>query len=77
MRIMSNEEKKARELVEKFENVTRPLFKDSKVLTHIHPEHAKQCAIIAVDLVLDNLEDHTGEEIKCWQEIKRIIKEEL
>ena len=33
-----------------------------------------QCALIAVDLVLDNLEDHTGEDIKYYQEVKQEIE---
>ena len=35
---------------------------------------AKQCALIAVDEILDNLEDHTGKDIKFYNEVKNEIE---
>jgi hypothetical protein len=35
---------------------------------------AKQCALIAVDEVLDNLEDHTGKDIKFYNQVKQEIE---
>lgn len=34
---------------------------------------AQQCALITVNEILNNLEDHTGEDIKYWQEVKNEI----
>ena len=36
-------------------------------------EQAKRCALLLCDYVLDNLENHTGDEIKEWC----LIKEEI
>ena len=35
---------------------------------------AKQCALISVDEVLDNLEDHTGKDIKFYNQVKQEIE---
>ena len=43
---------KAKELVDRFKGVTRPFSKRRKLKVDIHPEHAKQCALICVDEML-------------------------
>ena len=35
---------------------------------------AKECALICCNEVLNNLEDHTGEDIAYWEEVKQEIK---
>jgi hypothetical protein len=60
---------KANELYSKFDN----LFNKDFMLPIIYDNQLKECALIAIDLVLDNLEDHTGEDIKYWQEVKQEI----
>jgi hypothetical protein len=60
---------KAHELYSKFDN----LFNKDFMLPIIYDNQLKECALIAIDLVLDNLEDHTGEDIKYWQEVKQEI----
>ena len=69
---------KAIELVDSFKFETKQseiindiILGDISVIFQHHK--AKQCALIAVDLVLDNLEDHTGEDIKYWNEVKNEI----
>jgi hypothetical protein len=42
--------------------------------TSFPEETAKKCALIAVDEILDNLEDNTGKDIKYWQEVKQEIE---
>jgi hypothetical protein len=37
-------------------------------------EISKQHALIAVDEVLDNLEDHTGKDIKFYNQVKQEIE---
>jgi len=32
-----------------------------------------KCALIAVEYILDNLEDHTGEDIQYWIEVRNEI----
>ena len=39
-----------------------------------HKILAKKCALIAVDEILDNLEDHTGKDIKFYNEVKQEIE---
>jgi hypothetical protein len=60
---------KANELYSKFDN----LFNKDFMLPIVYDNQLKECALIAVDLVLDNLEDHTGEDIKYWQEVQQEI----
>jgi hypothetical protein len=36
-------------------------------------EQAKQCALICCDEVIENIEDHTGENIAYWNEVKNEI----
>jgi hypothetical protein len=69
------EKEKAKELIDKFAPYCN--FKshyDDSIDMDMRLRYAKQCALIAVDLVLDNLEDHTGEDIKYWQEVKQEIE---
>ena len=42
----------AKELLKRFESVSKPFMKGSEVQVHINPEHAKQCAFICVDEML-------------------------
>ena len=39
----------AKELLKRFESVSKPFMKGSEVQVHINPEHAKQCAFICLD----------------------------
>ena len=43
----------ANELVDRFKSVTRPFSKRSTLKVYVHPEHAKQCALICVDEILE------------------------
>ena len=45
---------KAKELVDRFKGVTRPFSKRRTLKVDIHPEHAKQCALICVDEILNS-----------------------
>ena len=55
---------KAKELIDRFTDV-----EDGEM----YVGKAKQCALIAVEYILDNLEDHTGEDIKYWIEVRNEI----
>ena len=65
---MTAAKKKANELVDRYLEYVEAFSSEGQL------ENAKTCAIIAVNEVLDNLEDHTGEDIKFWQEVKSEIK---
>lgn len=65
---MTAAKKKANELVDRYIEYVEAYSSEGQL------ENAKTCAIIAVNEVLDNLEDHTGEDIKFWQEVKSEIK---
>jgi LPS O-antigen subunit length determinant protein (WzzB/FepE family) len=65
---MTAAKKKANELVDRYIEYVEAYSSEGQL------ENAKTCAIIAVNEVLDNLEDHTGEDIKYWQEVKSEIK---
>lgn len=56
---------KAKELLEKYDETLTYLESKSK---------AKQCAIIAVDEILDVIEDPTGKEIKYYLEVRKEIE---
>tara|TARA_R110000822_G_scaffold232196_1_gene363989 strand:- start:816 stop:1049 length:234 start_codon:yes stop_codon:yes gene_type:complete len=43
------------ELVKTFSNVTRPMFKVHTLKVYMHPEHAKQCALICANKILDSI----------------------
>ena len=69
---------KAKELVDRFKGVTRPFSKRRTLKVDIHPEHAKQCALICVDEILESLRNvghsFSNDEIKYWQEVKQEIE---
>ena len=60
---------KANELYSKFDN----LLNNDFIHPIVYDNQLKKCALIAVDEVLDNLEDNTGKDIKYWQEVKQEI----
>ena len=43
-------------------------------IEEIGDEAGKKCALIAVDEILDVIEDPTGKEIKYWKEVKKEIE---
>lgn len=47
------------------------VYKYMSVRWDIGPDDAKQCALIAVNEILDVIEDPTGKEIKYWEEVKQ------
>jgi len=55
---------KAKELIDRFTDVD-----DGEM----YVGKAKQCALIAVEYILENLEDHTGEDIQYWIEVRNEI----
>ena len=70
---MESIKKKAKELFKRFESVTKPFIKGSELKVHIHPEHAKQCALICVDEILNSVfvQNNT---FNYWQEVKQEIE---
>lgn len=59
---------KAIELVNKYKEFTEDNYAESYC-------NAKQCALIAVDEVIDNIEDDFLEnDLKYWQEVKQEIE---
>lgn len=62
---MNNPREKARELVYKFMDTRWDMSK----------EDGKQCALITVEEVINELEDYTGEDTKFWQEVRNEIIE--
>ena len=70
---MSHKEK-AESLVEKFENLNSIKMSDD---SRIEYPTARQCALIAVDEVLNALEEHRWQNrliMDYWEEIKQEIK---
>ena len=69
---------KAKELVDRFKGVTRPFSKRRTLKVDIHPEHAKQCALICVNEIVQVLwnvgHSFSNDEIKYWQEVKKEIE---
>jgi len=65
---------KAKELVDRFKGVTRPFSKRSTLKVYIHPEHAKQCALICVDEILNSHIDSVYETyyLDVKQEIEKL-----
>ena len=56
---------KADELVDKYYTMVEAPFDDN----------AKQCALIAVDLVIENIEDdYIGKELEYWTDVKNEIE---
>ena len=64
---------KAKELVDRFKGVTRPFSKRRTLKVDIHPEHAKQCALICVDEMLGIESNYYPNEINYLQEVKQEI----
>jgi hypothetical protein len=65
---------KAESLVEKFENLNSIKMSDD---SRIEYPTARQCALIAVDEVLNALEEHRWQNrliMEYWEEIKQEIK---
>ena len=69
---MSQAKDKAKELVEMLKYVARP-SKKSTLKMCIHPEQAKQCALICVDEMIQEIEDFPYA-YKFWTEVKQEIK---
>ena len=61
---------KAIDLVDRFKGVTRPFSKRHTLKVTIHPEHAKQCALICVEQVIQSC-FHPN--LEYWQEVKQEI----
>ena len=66
---------KAKELLKRFESVSKPFIKGSEVQVHIHPKHAKQCALICVDEVINDRAKRGKINFTYWQEVKKEIEE--
>ena len=67
---------KAKQLVEMFSNVKRPMLKGYNISVNMHPEHAKQCALICVDELIElyNFENpNRGFKVSYWDEVKQEI----
>tara|TARA_B110000208_G_scaffold3194_1_gene4238 strand:- start:12345 stop:12578 length:234 start_codon:yes stop_codon:yes gene_type:complete len=68
---------KAKELLKRFESVSKPFIKGSEVQVHIHPKHAKQSALICLDKMIKERQilnnDFDRERIKELLEIKQEI----
>ena len=47
------------------------VYKYMSIRWDIGPDDAKKCALIAVDEILNVIEDPTGKEIKYWEEVKQ------
>ena len=71
---------KAKELLKRFESVSKPFMKESEVQVHIHPEHAKQCAFICLDEmenILMNGEDlifENASKVMYLEEVKQELE---
>ena len=69
---------KAKELVDRFKGVTRPFSKRRTLKVDIHPEHAKQCALICVHEMLSiyDAEGYDSEDYKIvyLEEVKQEIE---
>ena len=66
---------KAKELLKRFESVSKPFMKESEVQVYIHPEHAKQCALICVDELIEALEHNSWQNKDCINHYKEVKKE--
>ena len=69
---------KAKELVDRFKGVTRPFSKRRTLKVDIHPEHAKQCALICVDEIVQvlwhNHEKNSEKMYRYYIEVKKEIE---
>ena len=66
---------KAKELVDRFKGVTRPFSKRRTLKVDIHPEHAKQCALICVDEILDAVTTIADKRFDFYTEVKKEISQ--
>ena len=70
---------KAKELIDRFSNVKRPMLKGHILSVNMHPEHVKQCTLICVDEILkENERINKGGYFptpltEYWQEVKQEI----
>ena len=70
---------KAKELIDRFSNVKRPMLKGHNLSVNMHQEHVKQCALICVDEILKNQPydiytiDQCNNLTKYWKEVKEEI----
>ena len=64
---------KAKELVDRLKAVTRPMSKRNTLMAHMHPEHAKQCALICVDEVLETY-IYLDPKLNYWKKVKKEIE---
>ena len=65
---------KAIELVDRLKGVTRPFSKSRTLKVDIHPEHAKQCALICVDEILDAVTTIADKRFDFYTEVKKEIE---
>ena len=65
---------KAKELVDRFKGVTRPFSKRRTLKVDIHPEHAKQCALICVDEILDAVTTIADKRFDFYTKVKKEIE---
>ena len=72
---MKPRREKAKELIDKFYKYAHDGSNGGHYDTRIWTENAKQCALIAVDEILNTIEQifETFEERKYWQEVKQEI----
>jgi hypothetical protein len=56
---------------QKADSLIYKIFNNTPISMYI--EEVKNLAIILCDEVIENLEDHTGEDIKYWNEVKNEI----
>ena len=68
---------KAKELVDRFNNVIRPMSKRNtiKINIHMHPEHAKQCALTCVDEILKANEKISLKDLSQTMETNDILSQ--
>jgi len=73
---MTNEEKKAREIVERFYQEAPEIFGTSKAM-----QYGIKCALICVEEIIENLKEietykdvNENMPIRYWQTIKQIIE---
>ena len=64
---------KAKELLDRFKDVTRPMSKRNTLVARMHPEHAKQCALLCVDEILETYID-LDPKLNYWKEVKKEIE---
>tara|TARA_R110000823_G_scaffold171277_1_gene303756 strand:- start:1016 stop:1246 length:231 start_codon:yes stop_codon:yes gene_type:complete len=68
---------KAKELVDRFSNVKRPMLKGHNLSVNMHPEHVKQCALICVDEFIDALSFNSSPTAEGLTEFYEKVKQEI